>query len=98
MLGLPSASLAFALSHYCGFAADKAQQLADWRVRPLPPAMLAYARADTHFLLYIHDRCGPAVVFGEGFGGGVWKGLCGGFGGFCEVIGKGLGFERGAGG
>jgi len=77
VLGLPSASLAFALSHYCAFAADKAQQLADWRVRPLPPAMLAYARADTHFLLYLHDRCvgfwwvlveALGRVFGEGLG------------------------------
>jgi hypothetical protein len=30
-------------------------QLADWRVRPLPPDMLHYARADTHFLLAAAD-------------------------------------------
>lgn len=36
--------------------ADKRYQLADWRVRPLTTDMLHYARADTHFLLYIHDR------------------------------------------
>ena len=36
--------------------ADKRYQLADWRVRPLTPDMLYYARCDTHFLLYIYDR------------------------------------------
>ena len=35
--------------------ADKRLQLADWRVRPLTADMLHYARADTHFLLYICD-------------------------------------------
>lgn len=30
-------------------------QLADWRVRPLPPDMLHYARCDTHFLLAVSD-------------------------------------------
>jgi hypothetical protein len=34
---------------------DKKFQRADWRLRPLTPAMLAYARIDTHFLLYIAD-------------------------------------------
>jgi exosome complex exonuclease RRP6 len=29
-------------------------QLADWRVRPLPPHMLQYARWDTHYLLYLY--------------------------------------------
>lgn len=43
--------------------ADKRFQLADWRVRPLTPEMLHYARCDTHYLLYCHDRLrvrGPA--------------------------------------
>ena len=35
--------------------ADKRLQLADWRVRPLTADMSHYARADTHFLLYICD-------------------------------------------
>ncbi|TQS35588.1 hypothetical protein Golomagni_03987 [Golovinomyces magnicellulatus] len=30
--------------------------MADWRIRPLPEKMLFYARADTHFLLYIYDH------------------------------------------
>ncbi|KAG0182777.1 exosome nuclease subunit [Apophysomyces sp. BC1021] len=37
------------------FDADKKYQLADWRIRPLPEEMLKYARADTHYLLYIYD-------------------------------------------
>jgi hypothetical protein len=56
VLGLPSAGLAHLLDHYCGVTADKRYQLADWRVRPLAPELLAYARTDTHYLLYIHDR------------------------------------------
>lgn len=48
-------SLAFLLRHYRSFEPDKSYQLADWRERPLPLPMLQYARADTHFLLYIHD-------------------------------------------
>jgi hypothetical protein len=35
---------------------NKAHQLADWRVRPLDPVLLAYARQDTHHLLCIADR------------------------------------------
>lgn len=49
-------SLAFLMKHYCNVEPDKSYQLADWRERPLPLPMLQYARADTHFLLYIYDR------------------------------------------
>lgn len=48
-------SLAFLLSKFVNFDADKQYQLADWRLRPLPEEMLYYARSDTHFLLYIYD-------------------------------------------
>ena len=37
-------------------------QLADWRTRPLTPEMLHYARCDTHFLLYVHDRLKQELV------------------------------------
>jgi hypothetical protein len=47
--------LPFALSRPPG-QADKRFQLADWRLRPLTPEMLHYARADTHFLLYCFDK------------------------------------------
>ena len=55
-LQLPFRSLAFLLSKYVEVEADKKYQLADWRIRPLPAEMLAYARSDTHYLLYIYDH------------------------------------------
>ncbi|KAF3490972.1 exosome component 3'-5' exonuclease [Arthroderma uncinatum] len=55
-LQLQKKSLKFLLREYVGFDADKKYQTADWRIRPLLPGMLDYARSDTHFLLYIFDR------------------------------------------
>ncbi|RKF59536.1 Exosome complex exonuclease rrp6 [Golovinomyces cichoracearum] len=55
-LGYPGGSLAFLLKKFVNFDADKIYQMADWRIRPLPEKMLFYARADTHFLLYIYDH------------------------------------------
>ncbi|CAL3971776.1 unnamed protein product [Diplocarpon coronariae] len=49
------ASLAFLLKKFVDFDAEKQYQMADWRIRPLPDEMFYYARADTHFLLYIFD-------------------------------------------
>ncbi|KAI5896331.1 uncharacterized protein SCHCODRAFT_02614539 [Schizophyllum commune H4-8] len=76
-LGLPSLSLAHLLKTYCGYEPDKRLARADWRVRPLPPTHLSYARSDTHFLPFIYDRlraelCGgapptlPADPHGDG--------------------------------
>ncbi|XP_073149727.1 LOW QUALITY PROTEIN: protein RRP6-like 2 [Henckelia pumila] len=48
-------SLEYLLNHFCGVAANKEYQNADWRLRPLPQEMIAYAREDTHYLLYIYD-------------------------------------------
>ena len=56
VLALPSYGLAHLLQHYCNYKTDKRHQMADWRVRPLPDYLVTYARADTHFLLYIYDR------------------------------------------
>ncbi|KAJ2320788.1 exosome nuclease subunit [Coemansia sp. RSA 2611] len=56
VLNMPHHSLAHLLAEYCGVRADKRLQLADWRIRPLPAEMLAYARSDTHYLLYVCDR------------------------------------------
>ncbi|TVY60874.1 Exosome complex exonuclease RRP6, partial [Lachnellula suecica] len=55
-LGYKAGSLAFLLKKFINFDADKKYQLADWRIRPLPEEMFFYARADTHFLLYIYDN------------------------------------------
>ncbi|KAJ1725539.1 exosome nuclease subunit, partial [Coemansia biformis] len=56
VLNMAHHSLAHLLKTYCGYHADKKYQLADWRIRPVPDEMMRYARADTHFLLYIFDR------------------------------------------
>ncbi|KZT64247.1 hypothetical protein DAEQUDRAFT_698972 [Daedalea quercina L-15889] len=62
VLDFPRHSLATLLEMYCDFTADKKYQLADWRIRPLPAEMLAYARSDTHFLLYIYDNLRNALL------------------------------------
>lgn len=55
-LGFPKFSLAYLLETFAHFKTSKKYQLADWRIRPLSPSMLAYARSDTHFLLNIFDQ------------------------------------------
>ncbi|PSN43819.1 Exosome component 10 [Blattella germanica] len=62
LLNFPQLSLAFLLKHYCGVLADKHFQLADWRIRPLPEELIAYARDDTHYLLYIYDMMKNALL------------------------------------
>lgn len=54
-LKLERNSLEYLLHHYCGVTANKEYQNADWRLRPIPPEMIRYAREDTHYLLYIFD-------------------------------------------
>lgn len=61
-LGYPGASLAYLLERHVRFTAQKQYQLADWRVRPLSPELFEYARADTHFLLYIFDNMRNELV------------------------------------
>lgn len=56
LLSLGGHSLSHLVRHYGGIELDKKFQLADWRIRPLPQEMLAYARSDTHYLPYIWDR------------------------------------------
>lgn len=55
MLNYARLSLSYLLKHYCNIEADKTFQLADWRIRPLPPQLVAYARQDTHYLIYIYE-------------------------------------------
>ncbi|KAM4609699.1 exosome complex component 10 isoform 2-T2 [Polymixia lowei] len=54
-LNLARHSLDHLLKNICNVDSDKRYQLADWRIRPLPDEMFQYARADTHYLLYIYD-------------------------------------------
>ena len=61
-LGYPGASLAYLLDRFIKFQAQKQYQLADWRIRPLTTELFEYARADTHFLLYIFDNMRNELV------------------------------------
>tara|TARA_R110002003_G_scaffold115_1_gene9923 strand:+ start:5509 stop:7209 length:1701 start_codon:yes stop_codon:yes gene_type:complete len=61
-LGYPGGSLAYLLERHVQFKAQKQHQLADWRVRPLPEEIFEYARADTHFLLYVFDNMRNELV------------------------------------
>lgn len=61
-LGYPGASLAYLLQRFVGFKAQKQYQIADWRIRPLGKELFEYARADTHFLLYIFDNMRNELV------------------------------------
>lgn len=61
-LGYPGASLAYLLDRFVQFKAQKQYQIADWRVRPLSKELFEYARADTHFLLYVFDNMRNELV------------------------------------
>lgn len=55
VLGYPQCGLAGLLEHHFGIKLDKRFQMADWRLRPLPPDMAEYARMDTRFLLRLRE-------------------------------------------
>lgn len=55
LAGEPAIGLAALLEKYIGVKLDKEHQKADWSLRPLTPSMLAYAAADTRFLLGLRD-------------------------------------------
>lgn len=61
-LGYPGGSLAYLLERFISFQAQKQYQLADWRIRPLTKELFEYARADTHFLLYVFDNMRNELV------------------------------------
>lgn len=60
ILGEPQVGLGSLLTTYFSIILDKRFQRADWAKRPIPPAMLDYARMDTHFLFAL-----KAVVEGK---------------------------------
>lgn len=76
-LNRPRHSLDHLLQQLCKVESDKRFQLADWRIRPLPEEMFEYARADTHYLLYIYDCLrGELLDFNHGQPGllqSVWN-------------------------
>ena len=55
LAGEPSVGLRALLEKYVGVSLDKKHQRADWSRRPLPRDMLAYAAADTQYLLELRD-------------------------------------------
>jgi ribonuclease D len=61
LLNEPGIGLAALLEKYLGVRLDKRFQRADWSARPLSPEMLAYAAADTHYLLQLRDILGEKL-------------------------------------
>jgi ribonuclease D len=55
LLNEPGVGLAALLEKYLGVRLDKRYQRADWSARPLAPAMLEYAAADTRHLALLRD-------------------------------------------
>ena len=55
LAGEPAVGLAALLEKYVGVKLAKEHQKADWSRRPLPPAMLAYAAADTQHLPVLRE-------------------------------------------
>jgi len=56
LLGREAVGLGSMLEVEFGISLDKRYQRADWGLRPLPPAQLAYARLDTHYLIPLRNN------------------------------------------
>lgn len=61
ILGVERVGLANVLKDVFGVSLDKRYQRANWCRRPLSVAQLAYAQADTHFLLRLRDHYAEAL-------------------------------------
>ena len=61
-LSFPKKSLKYLLERFAQFDAQKVYQMSDWRIRPIPPEMLDYARSDTHYLLNVFDQIRNLLV------------------------------------
>lgn len=64
ILGVERIGLANVLQSWMNVKVDKKFQRANWAERPLSKAQLAYAQADTHFLLPLRDKLGAALEKG----------------------------------
>jgi ribonuclease D len=60
-VGRSSVGLAACLLEEFGVDVDKRYQRANWGARPLSPAMLAYARLDSHYLIPLRHRLKTAL-------------------------------------
>lgn len=61
ILGREAIGLGSMLEEEFGISLDKRYQRADWGLRPLPPAQLAYARLDTHYLIPLRAKLKAAL-------------------------------------
>lgn len=62
LAGERSVGLAALLEKHLGIKLSKTHQKADWSQRPLPPAMLAYAAADTRHLPALRDTLRTRLI------------------------------------
>ena len=62
LAGEPAIGLAALLEKYAGVKLAKEHQKADWSRRPLPPAMLAYAAADTAHLPALREQLRAKLI------------------------------------
>jgi ribonuclease D len=62
ILGRSSVGLGSLLKEEFDLDLDKRYQRANWGQRPLPPALLAYARLDTHYLIALRERMKALLV------------------------------------
>lgn len=62
ILGRPAVGLGAVLEAEFGITLDKRYQRANWGQRPLPVAMLNYARLDSHYLIALRERLAAALV------------------------------------
>ncbi len=62
ILGRSEVGLASILNSEFGITIEKHYQRANWGERPLLPAMLAYARQDTHFLIELRHKLRKELV------------------------------------
>lgn len=62
ILGRESVGLGAMLKEAFDIDVDKRYQRANWGKRPLPPAQLAYARLDTHYLIELRNRLKAELV------------------------------------
>lgn len=61
ILGREAVGLGSMLEAEFGLHLDKRYQRANWGERPLKPALLAYARLDSHYLVALRQRLEPAL-------------------------------------
>lgn len=62
ILGRNGVGLGSLLKEEFGIELDKRFQRANWGQRPLPPALLSYARLDSHYLIDLRHRLKDALI------------------------------------